>query len=221
MSARRTSQQPDANDALWGTNSQLPPRDDVERNMLPLDVSDAVCEGKCVALRLELTQDQWNRFFDTYAENVQQFLGIDVQDRTSVDSGALATGPSVIPTPLPNDVALSLGGGPELQGNVDVDLQASWESDGAIDLSTGLAEVQLENPEPSSGGSGSQQGEQRRGRRKEESGTCDLCGRWFSRKSDVKRHKNTAHAKEVHACPRCNIVCCRKDALNRHIKDQH
>jgi len=171
----------------------------------------------------EMYQDQCNRFFDTYEEYFQQYLGSDVQGRTSVDSGALATGSSVIPTPLPtsDDAALSSGWGSELQRNDDANLQANWESDGAIDLSTGLVEVQLENPEPSSGGSGSQQGEQRRGRRKEESGICDLCHHWFSRKSDVKRHKNTAHAKEVHACPQCRTTCSRKDALNRHIKDQH
>ncbi|KAI0287302.1 hypothetical protein BC826DRAFT_972302 [Russula brevipes] len=166
MSAKRTSQQPNASDTLWGTNSQLT-RDDFERNVLPLD----------------------------------QYLGSDVQGRTSVDSGALATGSSVIPTPLPtsDDAALSSGWGPGLQRNDDANLQANWESDG-------LVEVQLENPEPSSGGPGSQQGEQRRGRRKEESGMCDLCHHWFSRKSDVKRHKNTAHAKEVHACPQCRIL---------------
>ncbi|KAH9055493.1 hypothetical protein EDB87DRAFT_1640552 [Lactarius vividus] len=79
----------------------------------------------------------------------------------------------------------------------------------------------LEGPMPSTSNSTAGWGEPKKSRKKEESGVCAQCNQTFSRKSDVRRHENTAHGREVHACPLCNIICSRKDALQRHIRDQH
>jgi uncharacterized Zn-finger protein len=119
--------------------------------------------------------------------------------------------------------------GLELGGSVvEADLQTTLEGEGAtMDFSPGPFEVQfLSAASPSSicGGdssSGSQRGEKRKPKKKEESGSCDECHRSFSRRSDARRHKITAHKKEEYGCPQCPIKCSRKDALLRHIRDQH
>jgi len=146
-------------------------------------------------------------------------------NRGSEVSGVLAIGSSLGPTPLPatNDAELPLSWwGSELGACGEADLQACWVGEDEANFLAGPSDAQAESPAPpSSNGSGSQKAEHRRQRKKEEGGWCELCNRWFSRRSDVRRHKNTAHAKEVHACPRCQIICSRRDALHRHIRDQH
>ena len=145
-------------------------------------------------------------------------------ERGGLESGPLVPGPSLVPTQLPdaNQLDLSMMQGLELGGGTEADPQGTWEGeDDAMDFSTEPFEVQSLNTASSSSGSGSQWAEQRKPRKKEESGSCNLCSRSFSRRSDVRRHINTAHRNETHACPQCNVVCSRKDALRRHIRDQH
>lgn len=145
-------------------------------------------------------------------------------NRGGLESNPLVPGSSLVPTPLPvaNQLALSLGHGLELGGSGEVDPQATWEGEeDAMEFSTEPFEAQQLNTASSSNGSGSQWAEPRKPRKKEESGSCDVCSRSFSRRSDVRRHKNTAHGKEAHACPQCDVVCSRKDALRRHMRDQH
>jgi hypothetical protein len=150
-------------------------------------------------------------------------------------------GASLVPTqlPAPNRLELSQGRGFDFGGSGEADFQPTWVGEeAAMDFSMGLFEVQHINTAspssgsvsqqvqhisaaPSSSGSVSQQVGQRKPRKKEESGSCDVCNRSFSRRSDARRHMNTAHGTEVHACPQCNIVCSRSDALRRHMRDQH
>jgi uncharacterized C2H2 Zn-finger protein len=141
-------------------------------------------------------------------------------DRGNDVSRALTIEPNLVPTPLPvtSDTPTQLAWwGSELVGTSEVNLQATWAGEEGLDFVEGHIDVQAESPV----GTGSPQVEQRRQRKKEEPGWCDQCDRWFTRRSDVRRHKNTAHAKEVHACPQCHIICSRRDALQRHIRDQH
>jgi len=176
-------------------------------------------------------KDQFG-YLNTYPNSLQQFLDMGAPDRGGEVSGALAIESIPAPTPLPasNDAALPLGWWESDLGGSggEASLQASWVGEEGGDFWAESSDVQTESPTPSGGGgadstisSGSQQVEQRRRRRKEEGGSCDLCSRWFSRRSDIRRHKNTAHAKEVHACSQCHIICSRRDALQRHIRDQH
>ncbi len=152
-----------------------------------------------------------------------------MHNRNGLESGALVPCSSLIPTqlPAPNQLDLSLGLGLELGGSGgEADRQATWVGEeAAMNFSTGPYEVQFlttASSSSSSSGSGSQQVEQRKPKKKEESGSCDKCHRSFSRISDVRRHKNTAHKKiREHKCPLCHIICSRKDALLRHIRDQH
>ncbi|KAI0295907.1 hypothetical protein B0F90DRAFT_1748303 [Multifurca ochricompacta] len=133
---------------------------------------------------------------------------------------------SLVPTSLPTSIQTELlFSGTTLDGDDEMDGQATWGGGffSASSLSSTFEVPPLETPEPAANTSdfAKLQMEQKRSKRREESGVCDLCNRWFSRKSDVKRHKNTAHAKEVHPCSLCNVVCSRSDALYRHIRDQH
>ena len=180
-----------------------------------------------------LGKDQFGHYLNTFPDSLQQFLDMGTPDRTS---SALAIESIPAPTPLPasNDVVLlpawwesDLGG-----SGGEASLQAGWAGEENKDFLAESSDVQDESPAPSGGGgdgdgivstntSGSHRVEQRRRRRKEEGGWCDLCNRRFSRRSDVRRHKNTAHTKEVHACPQCHIICSRRDALQRHMRDQH
>jgi hypothetical protein len=146
-------------------------------------------------------------------------------------------GSDLVPTPLPasDQLDLSFGLGLELEGSVgEADLQATSEGEEApMDFSPEPFEVQFLSTASSSGGGGSsssgsgpQRAEQRKPKKKEESGSCDKCHRSFSRRSDVRRHKNTAHKNTAHSevayeCPQCSIKCSRKDALWRHLRDQH
>ncbi|KAF8485747.1 hypothetical protein DFH94DRAFT_707730 [Russula ochroleuca] len=139
---------------------------------------------------------------------------------------SLVPGSSLVPTqlPAPNHVDLPLARGFEFVENSETNQQATWESEEALrgmHFSTVPPDVQHLSTASSSGGSGPQPAEQRRPRKKEESGSCDACKLSFSRRSDERRHKNTKHNKEVHACPQCHIVCSRRDALRRHMRDQH
>lgn len=143
-----------------------------------------------------------------------------MHNRGIAESRTLATGWSLPPTQLlaPDYATLSLNWGSELGGDDEANLRTTLGGE-AVDSLTVPSEVQLESSQ--SGGSGARQVERRRSRRKEESGVCDLCNRSFSRMSDVRRHKKTAHAKEVHACSQCHIICSRRDALQRHMRDYH
>src|SRR5260221_1221763 len=139
--------------------------------------------------------------------------------RGSGISTALAIRPNLFPTPLTatNDAILPLEWwGSEFQRG-EANLQATWAGEEGVDILAGPSDAQAESPLPtsSSGSSESPQVAPRRERKREESGSCDLCNRWFSRRSDIRRHKNTAHAKEVHACPQCHIICSRRDTLRR------
>ncbi len=140
-----------------------------------------------------------------------------------LESSATAMHPSFVPTPLPTAMGigfLPLGESPSEGG--DANWQSSWESEEVdLGLSMGIRELQLESPIPSTSNSAAGLGEPKKPRKKEESGVCAQCNQTFSRRSDVRRHENTAHGREVHACPLCNIICSRKDALQRHIRDQH
>ncbi len=134
-----------------------------------------------------------------------------------LESSATAMHPSFVPTPLPTAMGigfLPLGESPSEGGD------ANWQSSD-LGLSMGIRELQLESPIPSTSNSAAGLGEPKKPRKKEESGVCAQCNQTFSRRSDVRRHENTAHGREVHACPLCNIICSRKDALQRHIRDQH
>ncbi|KAH9170655.1 hypothetical protein EDB89DRAFT_1976918 [Lactarius sanguifluus] len=132
-------------------------------------------------------------------------------------SNATAMHPSFIPTPLP--VAMGIGFLPLGESPPSEGVGRSEEVD--VDLSMRVRELQLEGPMPSTSNSTAGQGGPKKSRKREESGVCVQCNQTFSRKSDVRRHENTAHGREVHACPLCNIICSRKDALQRHIRDQH
>ena len=46
---------------------------------------------------------------------------------------------------------------------------------------------------------------------------CDLCGRDFSRRHDMQRHKDSHHGDSVHNCPYCGKGYARADTLKRHI----
>lgn len=161
-----------------------------------------------------------------YNETIQ-LLDMEVHGRSGLGSAALVPGSGLAPTPLPvsDQLDLSFGLGLELGGSVgEADLQASSEGEEAVmDFSPGPSEVQFLSTASSSScsGSGSQRAERRKPKKKEESGSCDKCHRSFSRRSDARRHKNTAHYNEEHQCPQCFIKCSRKDALLRHIRDQH
>lgn len=174
-----------------------------------------------------MEEDQFDQIYNSY-ETIQ-LLDLEVHGRSGLGSAALLTGSDLVPTPLPapDQLDLSFGLGLELGRIVgEADLQATWGGEeAAMDLSPGPFEVQiLSTASPSSssgGGSGSQRVEQKKPKKKEESGSCDECHRSFSRRSDVRRHKNTAHRKEEYECPLCTIKCSRKDALLRHVRDQH
>ena len=53
---------------------------------------------------------------------------------------------------------------------------------------------------------------------------CASCSSTFKRKSDMKRHQQTAHAQEdskQFKCTQCEKTFARKFALNRHNKSFH
>ena len=174
-------------------------------------------------------KDQFNQIYNSY-ETIQ-LLDLEVHGRNGLGSAAPVPGPDMVPTPIPasNQFDLSFGLGLELGGSVgEADLHATSEGEeAAMNFSPGPFDVQFLSTEStsSSGGgsssSGSRRREQKKPKKKEESGWCDECHRSFSRRSDVRRHKITAHIKEAYGCPRCPIKCSRKDALLRHIRDQH
>jgi hypothetical protein len=174
-------------------------------------------------------RDQFHQNYNTY--DAFPWLGQQMHGRMGLESGTLVPGPSLVPTqlPAPNQVDLSPARGFEFGGNIEADkanFQATWESEvavGVMGFSTVPSDVQHLSTAPSSSGSVPQLAQQRRPRKKEESGSCDACNLSFSRRSDERRHKNTKHgeSKEVHACPQCPIVCSRRDALRRHMRDQH
>jgi uncharacterized Zn-finger protein len=139
------------------------------------------------------------------------------------ESNASAIHPSFIPTPLQTTMGTGFlpPGEPPSEGS-GANWMSSWEShevDGG--LSMRVQQLQLESPTPSTSNHAAGLGVPNKPKKKEESGVCAHCGQQFSRKSDARRHENTAHGREVHACPMCNIICSRKDALQRHIRDQH
>lgn len=172
--------------------------------------------------------DQLNQIYNSY--DTMQLLDLEMHSRSGLGSAALVPSSGLAPAPLPTSgqLDLSFGLGLELGGNVgEAEIQAISEGEEAtMDFSP--FEVQfLSTTSPgssSSGGGGSsgpQRAEKRKPKKKEESGSCDECHRSFSRRSDVRRHKNTAHRNGAYRCPMCPIKCSRKDALLRHIRDQH
>lgn len=157
---------------------------------------------------------------------------MEVHGRSGLGSAALVPGSGLVPTPLPasDQLDLSLGLSHELVGSVgEAGLQVTSEGGEApMNFFPVPFEVQFLSTASSSGGgsssssgSGPQRAEQRKPKKKEESGSCDKCHRSFSRRSDVRRHKKTAHKGEEFKCPQCLLKCSRKDAVLRHIRDQH
>ena len=54
--------------------------------------------------------------------------------------------------------------------------------------------------------------------------SCASCGSTFKRKSDLKRHQQTAHAKgeiQQFKCSHCEKTFSRKFAMNRHLSTFH
>jgi len=209
-----------AHNTFWNTGHQLlSPRDVVEGNVFHQDVSVTVCNVNIV-LTLVHVVDQFNRILN---ESVGQVFDVETHNWGCTESTVFEAGWGLVPTPLPgtNDVSLSLGWEFSLGESGEANLQRTWEGEGTATSSTALSEVQYESATSSGSVFGSQQAEKRRSRKREEGGYCDVCNRQFSRTSDIRRHKKTTHTKEVHACSQCNIICSRRDALQRHIRDQH
>lgn len=139
------------------------------------------------------------------------------------ESNASAIQPSFVPTSLQTTMGTGLlpPGEPPRQGG-DANWMSSWESDEVdVGLSMQVQQLQLESSTPSTSNYAAGLGIPKKSKKKEESGVCGECGQTFSRKSDARRHENTAHKREVHACPMCNTICGRRDALQRHIRDKH
>lgn len=165
-----------------------------------------------------------------------QLLDQEVHGLSGLGSAVPVPSLDLVPTlpPAPNQFELSFGLGLGLAGSIgEADLHWEATSEGenvAMDFSPGPFEVQIPSSASSSSdgdgygnASGSQRREQRKPKKKEESGSCDKCHRSFSRRSDARRHNITAHKTEgyEYACSQCPIKCSRKDALLRHIRDQH
>ncbi|KAH9055492.1 hypothetical protein EDB87DRAFT_1824579 [Lactarius vividus] len=157
-----------------------------------------------------------DQFLGEYNDSLEQVLNWqtygelgDAQNLGYLEPSAVATQPSFIPT----TIISSLGGAANWQPSLE-----SEEVDG--DLSTQVNKLRLESPAPSTSNLAMGLGK-RSGKKKEESGECTQCNKVFSRKSDARRHEITVHGREGYICQLCNTPCCRKDTLQRHMRDQH
>ena len=56
---------------------------------------------------------------------------------------------------------------------------------------------------------------------KEEKHPCDECGKWFSHKSNVYMHKMSIHKGEKHPCEHCQYKFTTKSNLKRHVYKAH
>ena len=139
------------------------------------------------------------------------------------ESNASASHPNcVAPTPLQTMGTGFLPLGEPPSGGGSANWESSWESnDVDWDLSMQVQQLELGSSMPSTSDSAAGFGVQKKPRKREDSGVCTQCGQTFSRGSDARRHERTAHGREIHACSMCNIICSRRDALHRHIRDQH
>jgi len=140
------------------------------------------------------------------------------------ESNASASHPSFVPTPLQTTMGtgfFSLCEQPSEGGSANWGSSISESDEVDVDLSMRVQKLQLGSSTLSTSDSAAGFGVQKKPRKREEGGVCAQCNQTFSRKSDAKRHENTAHRREVHACPMCNSICGRRDALRRHIRDQH
>jgi len=135
--------EPYANNIFWNTDHQLPPRDVVEGNIFPQDVSDTMGD-----VNVALTN--WSR----------------------TESTTFEAGWGLVPTPLPgtNDVPLSLGWEFDWGEGGEANLQGTWEGEGTATSSMAPSEVQYESTTSSESVFGSRQAEKRRSRKKEDGG---------------------------------------------------
>lgn len=97
----------------------------------------------------------------------------------------------------------------------------SEEDDVGSSMQVDEPQQESPTPSPSKGRAGVRKQKKPKPRKKEESGICGRCEMEFSRISDFKRHETAVHRRSVHVCKFCKVPCSRKDALQRHIRDQH
>ncbi|KAH9170654.1 hypothetical protein EDB89DRAFT_1260595 [Lactarius sanguifluus] len=193
--------------ASWGQQTaqlnDLYPNDNFWRSGLPLS------ETQEEFLSNDVYGDQ---FLGEYNESLEQVLNQQTygepSDAQSLGYLDAATQPSFLPTSIGSSLNGAANWQPILESE-DVDM----------DLSTRVNELQIESPTPST--SNLATGPGKRSRKKEESGECSQCNKVFSRKSDARRHEMAVHDGEGYICQLCNTLCCRRDALQRHMRDQH
>ncbi|KAH9015262.1 hypothetical protein EDB83DRAFT_240122 [Lactarius deliciosus] len=156
-----------------------------------------------------------DQFLGEYNDSLEQVLNLQTYGEPGdaqnlyLEPSPAATQPSFLPT----SIGLSLSGAANWQSNLE-------SEDVDMDLSTRVNELQIESPTPSTSNLATGPGKRSR-KKKEEGGECSQCNKAFSRKSDARRHEITVHNGEEYICLLCNTPCCRKDALRRHMRDQH
>jgi len=160
--------EPYANNIFWNTDQQLPPRDVVEGNIFPQDVSDTMGDVN-VALTLVHVTGQFNQILN---ENIEQVFDMGTHNWSRTESTTFEAGWGLVPTPLPgtNDVPLSLGWEFDWGEGGEANLQGTWEGEGTATSSMAPSEVQYESTTSSESVFGSRQAEKRRSRKKEDGG---------------------------------------------------